>query len=43
MIFDISTPNGRAPLKSDWYEATNPLKICSFGRSLLKHYVKEIT
>ena len=35
-IFNKDAPNGIAPLKSDWYQASNPLKmlifmkICSF-------------
>ena len=28
--FHVKALNGIAPLKSDWYQARNPLKICSF-------------
>jgi len=27
--FHVRALNGIAPLKSDWYQASNPLKICS--------------
>ena len=39
-IFHKDTLNGIAPLKSDWYQASNPLKmlifmeICSFSEDI---------
>ena len=44
-IFHVKALNGIAPLKSDWYQASNPLKICSLhtpnGRRLsLENWLK---